>query len=568
MRAALEAARGGSRVVLAVKGRTARSGVTPMAGADIMVDSRTACEMGFKGDPADSPEQFAEDIITEGLYLNNQKLVEVYVRDAPERVRELLGWGLKVHTFTRAHGERYPRGIITPGIEIANALRRGLREKKVQVIEDFMATDLLTSRGRVVGAVGLDLRRGRFLVVSAKAVVLATGGWPQLYPFTSCSDDLTGDGQAMAFRAGAELVDAEMVQFCPNVLIWPPIRRGSIFIYVIPRTVSGHLLNSAGVRFMHRWDPVHLENSTKEIVSLGSFYEIQQGRGTPHGGVYFSAKHLPHEVADRLSTRTRDGKWQGDDFSSLIERLREGHAVEVGPAAHFFIGGIAIDESCATSLPGLFAAGECAGNLWGANRIAAATTQIVVQGAVAGKSAARFAAEVEEVPMDQARVSALEAKVFGPFERAKGPSPIDLRRELRELAWKHVGVIRNGAGLEQALCRTQELRTGEVPALSLRTKNRRYNREWIDALQVENLATMLEVSARSALHRTESRGSHYRSDHPQMDNDRWLRNIFIRGAEGDGLALEERPVVVTRLEPPQGKMSYEDAVKMTVMSLE
>ena len=356
LRAAIEAAKGAKVLVLS-KGPYARGGATVMAGADIMLDGKSLSEMGLRGDPEDSKEKFFRDILIEGFELNNQPMVEAYVEEAPNRVRELLDWGLKIDP------ERiYSRAIIAGGRSILQALHRKVKDSGVESREYFMATDLLMRDGSVCGIMGVDTRSGEIVRISAKAVILATGGWHELFSFNTGSEELTGDGPAMALRAGASLTNMEMITFCPNILLAPPAYRGTVLLY---NFLNGKLLNSHGDEFLLWEDPSILRIAqtsewNKLIYSRASWKEITAGRGTPNGGVYYSLRHVPPQIWERLrqSKRWKNGwKFQGKDFTTVIERLREGGAVEVAPAAHYFEGGIRVDAACRTSIPGLFAAG-------------------------------------------------------------------------------------------------------------------------------------------------------------------------------------------------------------------
>jgi len=571
-RAAIEADRKGVDVTVVVKGNVGRSGATPMAGADLTIDGESACRLGYPGNPDDKPENFAKDIVTEGLYLNNQKLVKAYTENAGKVVEEIIRWGMKVKAFERAHGEENPRGIITTGVQIANALRKKLRNStRVKVIPYTMVIDLLTKDNRVIGAVGVELTTGEVIVFESKAVILATGGWHQLYPFTSGSDDLTGDGQAMAYRAGAELIDMEMSQFCPNIILAPPRWRGALFLYwPIGGEVTGYLLNNRGERFMRRWDLKRMENNTKEIVSIASAYEVREGRGSPSGGVFYSLKHLPKDIFNQMRDKFPSWKWENIDYSPLMKKLEDGFAVEVGPAAHFFIGGIRVNNKQETSLTGLYAAGECAGGLWGANRIAAATTQILVQGKIAGEYAAEFAKNSEIVSYDPEQVAEIVKEVFSPFQKKMGQKPYKVRHQLQKIAWENLGVIREEKTLKLAIEKAKEIKYQYLPDCFLSSKTRIYNLEWKGFLELRNLVEILEVSATSALLRKESRGAHYRIDYPKTDNDRWLKNIILKKDLSDKQSVLNYlvPVVVDFMPLPKGVISYEESIKIATSTLE
>lgn len=573
-RAAIEVQRRGQRALVITKGRMGKCGATQTAcAADMTLDGKSAKEIGLTGDDRDSPEQFFRDIVTEGLFLNNQKIVEAYVEGSPIITKELIDWGMKVYGFEEAHDQIYMRGILTSSKEILGALRRGFRQSGAEVIEDAMVVDLLTSNGRIAGAVALDLRYGHLILVKAKAVVLATGGWQSAWPLNSATPDLTGDGSAMAFRAGAELIDMEMVQCMPMCIIWPPMYRGSYLTYVyILSTSVGKLVNNKGERFMERYDPRMLEHSTKEIVSIATAQEVRAGRGSPHGGVYYTMKGVTPEAFEAGNRIMKIWEQTSYQFAKIMPRLAQqiydGEDFEVGNVFHYMMGGVRVNEKATGTLPGLFAAGECAGGLWGANRVASALSEVVIQGRVAGRAAAEYAAAITPARVDEGQVEEIAARIEAPLAREKGESPTETRRTLRDIAAQYIGVIKDEAGLKKALSALQDVRNNVLPRLAVSgSKSRRCNAEWLECLQLLNLAQVLEVSAQSALMRTESRGGHYRSDCTDTDNDRWLANIVARRDNG-GVKLSTIPVVVTSLPLPSGTMTYQESIGVATASLE
>lgn len=553
VRAAIAAAELGT-VTLVSKGPMGRSGATVIAGADVMADGASLHRLGYGGAPEDSPEAWAEDIVIEGFFLNDENLVAAYVANAGARLEELIRWGLMVrHADNR-------RAILTTGASIAASLRRGLASvgQRLTLVPHVMVVDLLLRDGQVIGAMGVDYETGELILFKSKAVVLATGGWHQAYGFNAGADELTGDGPAMAYRAGAELVDMEMVTFCPNILLSPPRYRGSLVLYVVP----GTLLNSRGDAFLAWGDPrvVKLALTTewnKLLFSKASMREVLAGRGSPNGGVYFSLKHMPVEIFDSLQEILPNWRFQGDDFSQLFEALREGHAAEVGPAAEYFEGGIRIDERCRTSLAGLYAAGECAGGLFGANRVAAATTEMLVFGEVAGREAARFAAQVGEKEPSPDDVERLADEITAPLCRNGGDPPNTLWHEIRDIAHREVGVIREKVQLQEAVKKLRELKE-RIDNCSTLTHRQERNRELMRALELRNLADCLLASATAAAARDESRGVHVRQDRPEVDHETWRFHLVVRAGE-EGPLLEKSPVKST-VAPPAPRMSYEEAI--------
>lgn len=557
-RAAIAAADAGVAVTIVTKGRQARSGATLTGAADLDVDSATLHRLLGRGDPDDSPEAFFHDIVVEGKFLNDQPLVEAHVEEAPRRAEELLQWGLRIYDLRQNPGHSYPRNMYTSGHDLAMLLRRETRKRPITVVEDTLVTDLLVADGRAAGVMTLDLRSGESDVFHAKAVVLATGGGHNLYSSTTGPEDLTGDGQAIALRAGVALVNMEMTQFIPTTIISPPLARGNLFPFLLGPNDGLHywLMNRKGERFMARWDPERMERSTRDLLSIGIMTEVLEGRGGPEGGVYYSLAHLPKNLIEDFARWgakpfiKADWSAHGHNFRDVVDRLKAGDAIEVGASAHFFMGGVQIDEHTQTELPGLFAAGEVTGGTHGANRLSGnAFTQIITQGARAGEAAAAFAQrEGDAPPPGPTGLAAAEERIEAPLRRDGGDVVFELRRELQELADTRVGVLRTGDGLAEAIARIEGLQRDLLPRVSSRARTRRFNPEWLECLQVENTLTMLLAITRSALLREESRGAHYRRDFPEMDNTRWLRNTIV-ALRGESLELSTTPVRITRLQP-------------------
>lgn len=540
-RAAIEASRLGVKVVLVTKGRWGRSGATITAGADVEVDGRSIVDLfGLPADPKDSKEAFFMDIVRGGWYVSDQRLVEVHVEEAPLRVKELIDWGLRIEGVFHNPGHSYKRGLLTSGLEIVKALKRGLREwrENIEIIEDTMIVDLLTNKGRVVGATALNLRTGEFIVFKAKAVILATGGALRLYPYTTGSEDLTGDGHGMAYRVGAKFIDMQYVQFLLVCFIHPPTMVTSINRLLQRR--CGWLLNRYGERLMERWDPERMEGTTRDFKAIGVMEEILEGRGA-----YLSLKHLPDNVIDELRKSRYTLKGADKKFWDNLKK----NAIEIFPASHFFCGGIKINEQCGTNIPGLYAAGEVAGGLHGANRLSGnAIPHVLVQGARAGRGAAEYGLKANHLAINRKQLQMSRDRVFRPLERRDGISPIKLRKEIQKLAWEDAGVVRQRLGLERALGDVERIKKKDLPRLYVTAEEKLYNKEWIEALQVENMLLTLELIVRSALARTESRGNHYRKDHPHLDNESWLKNVIAWQMNGE-VQITTQPVVTTRQIP-------------------
>jgi succinate dehydrogenase/fumarate reductase flavoprotein subunit len=537
-----------ARVTLTTKGRFTKSGATLTAGTDIDVDSTSVIELfGLEGDRRDTKDTFLEDIVVEGRYVNNQKLVEVLVENAPRVVKEVADWGMKVMGVARAAGHRYPRGILSTGVEVMKGLRNKVRQfgDRVTVMEDTLVTDLVVDdAGHVSGATALDLRTGEPVVFVSKVVLLATGGGLRVYPWTSGPEELTGDGHGMAYRIGTRFTDMEFVQFLTCTLEAPPSKVRSVNPFQL---YGGWLLNREGQRFMARWDPVRMEQSTRDNLAIGIMSEILEGRGWTDdkgGYVLISMKHLPDQIIDDSPAIQA---WFKKDF---IESVK-GKAVKCFPACHFYCGGIVKNERCETNIPGLLAAGEVCGGVHGANRLSGnAVTEILVDGAISGVTAAELVANRDTPRLGKSHYEGLVEKILAPFNRKEGPSPIQLRKRIQKLAGYKVGVVRDADLLRQAIAELQDIKA-EAAAVAVYNSQKVYNREWVEALQVENMALTLEMIARSALVRQESRGTHYRRDFPKSDNSNWLKNTFlIKNEEGD-MVVTTAPSVITKVRPKE-----------------
>lgn len=564
-RAAIGAREKGVKVLLVSKGPLARCGATPMAGADFTLDGRSMSEIeGLTGDPKDSPEKVFNDIVTQGCYLNNQQLVEQYIRVAPQCLRELIDWGIEIKLSDE-------RMILTTGTGIMDALLKKARSIGVEFLEDVALLDLITQDGRVTGALALDVRSGEFLRFRARAVVMATGGWHKAFWPNTGMRDLSGEGIAMAHRAGADIGNMEFITFICNAFYDPPIWRGSIAPYILSLMAGGRLTNSLGEDFLHKYDPlvVRVGTSTewnKSFISYATMREVRDGKGLPHGGVHYSRGDAPWEEVERIaSILFPKWKYKAIDLSEWCRKLREDEPVEVGPAAEYFDGGIVVNDRFETTVSGLYGAGECTLGPFGANRVFSAITEILVHGADAGANAANYAKEAKAPEAEESLFRTLQEKAEAPLHRKSGVNPAQLRRRVQEAAHKHLGPIRNREELESFIRLLNSVKEEDLPNLATTSKSRTYNKEWIDALELENMNQLLECSARSALARIESRGVHYREDCPHTDNDNWLQESIIKRVDG-GFEVTKRPVTVTSKTPPGGVLPYLDYMKKMMES--
>ena len=550
-RAAIEACDRGVEVTLVTKGRLGRHGATVMAAADIAVDSHSLTVLVGQGNPEDSPRAFLEDMVIEGKWLNDQNLAERVAEEVPERTRELLDWGLRLAEVRQMPGHRFPRNLYTSGVEMARTLRSQVRRRKIRVLEDTYIHALLTRDGEVIGAMGLDLRKGKPVVLLAKAVIMATGGCHNIYGYSTGPEGLTGDGHALAYHVGAELLNMEMVQFIPTTPLEPAMARGSLFPFLLgpQNALRVWLLNKYGERFMSRWDPQRMEHSTRDVLSLAIMTEILAGRGGPKGGVYYSLAHLPKNlVADFARWGGKPflkDNWHvhGLDFSPVVEKLLDGEAIEVVPAAHFFMGGIKVNQRCETNVPGLYAAGEVVGGVHGANRLSGtALSQMLVLGQRAGQFAVERVLSLTAHPEPEpGQVAMIEGNLFQPIRTRGDASVYEVKHELQEMAWRRVGVVREGKSLETAVEDIDRINKEKLPGMASRAQGEHYNLEWLECLQMANMALVLEMITRSALLRQESRGAHFRRDFPDVDNRHWLSRTVVRKTS-EGMAIAKEPL--------------------------
>ena len=443
----------------------------------------------------------------------------------------------------------------------------------VDMLEDTMLLDLLVEHGgKVCRGPGTRRTHGRFSEIKAKAAVMATGGWHKAFWPNTGMRDLSGDGIAMAHRAGAELGNMEFITFCCNILLYPPVWRGSLATYILGLLSGGELTNSAGEAFLQKYDPYTVEKGTtmewnKGFISFATSKEVREGKGSPNGGVYYGLGRVRWEDFENASAKTifPNWKYKAMDLGELAKTLKSGGTVEVGPAVEYFDGGVVVNEKFETKVPGLYAAGECTLGPFGSNRVCSAITEMLVHGAEAGKNAGGYA-RAEKIPQVRPRsFQPLREKARMPLDRKDGLRPAQVRRRVQETAHKLLGPIRNGEELTRFLHFLDRTNREEVPSLATASKNPIYNKEWLDALELANLVHLLTCAAQSALFRTESRGVHYREEFPFSDNDNWMKESRVIREE-DALRVSSRPVTVTTLTPPSGKIPFLDMMKKMMQS--
>jgi fumarate reductase flavoprotein subunit len=529
-------------VTVVVKGLLGRAGCTRMV------------QGGYNAvlTEPDSLDAHFLDTLAGGGWINDQELVWTLVVEAPGRVLELESrYGCLFDRTTegrihqkpfagQSHDRTIHKGDLT-GIEIMNRLaEQVLRRDNVHALEECRAVELvLDDAGRCTGALVLDIRTGRFVVVTARATLLAMGGGPTMYKVIACSADKAADGIALAYRTGLPLRDMEMIQFHPTGLVIPDSLMTGALLEEGLRGAGGYLLNGRGERYMERYDPKRMERSTRDLVSRASFLEVTEGRGTPNGGVWIDVSHLGAEVVER-------------NFRGMVRRCRDfgrdlaRGPVEVGPTTHFMMGGVVVDTACRTAIEGLFAAGEDTGGVHGANRLGGnGVAESTVFGGIAGDVMADFVAGRAAAGARSANVvDGVIERLTAPLER-RGGDLYALQRELRAVMWDRAGLVRDGEGL-RAAASTAERIAAELGRVGV-PGGAPFNLAWQDWLNLGNQATVANLIATSALARTESRGAHYRSDFPApADAPLYTVRIQSRGGE---CSVWTEPVALTRATP-------------------
>ena len=485
------------------------------------------------------------DTMRGGKFLNNWRMAQLHAQEAPERVRELEQWGALFdrtengeilqrafggHTFKRlCHvGDR-------TGLEMIRTLQdRGVHQG-IDVYMECAITRLLKDGDRIAGAFGYWREQGRFVVFRAKSVVICTGGIGKAWKITSNSWEYTGDGMALAYDAGADLMDMEFVQFHPTGMVWPPGVQG-ILVTEAVRGEGGVLRNKNGERFMERYDPKKLELSTRDVVARSIYTEVREGRGTEHGGAFLDISHKPAEYVKRKLPSMYH------QFLELADVDITKGPMEVGPTCHYMMGGIRVDaETAQSSIPGLFAAGEAAAGLHGANRLGGnSLSDLLVFGRRAGLAAAEYAKRTSTPAIDPSQTAQAEREMLLPFERSADESPYRIHDDLQDVMQRLVGIFRNEEDLRQALSEINKLKERST---RLHVEGSRlFNPGWHLAKDLESMLTIAEAVTRSALARRESRGAHSRIDYPGMD-DTWgkMHNVVVKKA--DTMTLFESPVL-------------------------
>jgi succinate dehydrogenase / fumarate reductase flavoprotein subunit len=572
LRAAIEASAAGVKVGLICKSLLGKAHT-------VMAEGGMAASLG-NVDDRDNWRVHFSDTMRGGQYVNNWRMAELHAKEAPDRVKELEAWGA---VFDRTKdgkilqrnfgGHRYPRlahvGDRT-GLEMIRTLQDHGIHQGIEVFMEHTIVTLLKDGDRVSGAFGYDRERGRFKLFKAKAIVIATGGIGRAYKITSNSWEYTGDGQSLAYHAGAELMDMEFVQFHPTGMVWPPSVMG-ILVTEGVRGEGGVLKNSEGKRFMFDDIPDNYKNQTADNPEEGWRYtqgdknarrppelltrdhvarcimrEVKAGRGSPHGGVFLDIAWIKEKIPNAAEHIKRKLPSMYHQFMQLANLDITKEPMEIGPTTHYMMGGIRVNgDTQMSSIPGLFAAGEAAAGLHGANRLGGnSLSDLVVFGKRAGEFAAKFAKEKGAANINMTEVEAAERQALEPFERGTSSTnaegPYQVQYDLQDMMQSLVGIVRREQEMETALVGIEKLKhRAEKVAVH---GHREYNPGWHTALDLKNLMTVSEAITRSAIERKESRGGHFRDDFPNKDAGFGKVNIITK-KNPDGTMLVRRDTI-------------------------
>ena len=517
-RAAIEVDNAGLKATIVSKGLSFRSGCTGMAEGGYNAVFKTV-------DKDDSIEAHINDTLKGGSFLNDKKLVEILVNESPQRLIDLENYGALFDRKENGEIDQRPFGGQSfrrtcyqgdrTGAELLNALKEEIIRRDIECIEEVMITSLVTDDDQVIGATGLNLKDSSLIYFKAKSVILASGGAGQLYPVTSNTFQKNGDGYAIAYKAGAQLVDMEQIQFHPTGMIAPESKKGVLVTEAV-RAEGGKLMNKDGERFMSKYAPEKMELATRDVVARSIYQEIIEGRGTENGGVYLDISHLDDDYIDeKLETMVLQ-------FENVGVDIKHG-PIEVAPTAHHFMGGLKIKEDASTSLKNLFGAGEVCGGVHGANRLggnALADTQVF--GKIAGVSASQASKDCE-LKVNDEQVEK-EASRIESLIKEGSIKPKEFKNNIKNLMWEKVAIVRDEKTLNEALAELQQMQK-DLDKMDVKDTSQ-YNSDLVTALEVINMVEICILTVKSAILRRESRGAHFRSDFPES-KDEWKKSIVF-----------------------------------------
>ncbi len=575
LRAAIEAADAGVSVAMISRSLLGKAHT-------VMAEGGVAAALANVDDRDNWKVHFA-DTMRGGQYLNNWRMAELHAKEAPDRVRELEAWGA---VFDRTDdgkilqrnfgGHKYPRlahvGDRT-GLEMIRTLQDHAIHQKVDIYQEYTILSLLKDGDKITGAFGYDREKGLFKVFQAKAVIIATGGMGKIYKISSNSWDCTGGGISLAYHAGAELIDMEFVQFHPTGMVWPPSVRGLLITEGV-RGEGGVLRNNLGKRFMFNDIPDLYKGQTSTDEEEGWRYtqgdknakrppelltrdhvarcitrEIKEGRGSPHGGVFLDIAWIKEKISNAPEHIKRKLPSMYHQFKELAGVDITKEAMEVGPTTHYIMGGVRVDaDSQMTSIAGLFAAGECAAGLHGANRLGGnSLSDLLVFGKRAGEYAAKYAKESKRGSITESQLEEFSKQALAPFDRetnAVDQNPFQIQANLQERMQELVGIVRVENELIQAIDKIKDF--GEQAGKASCGGNRGYNPGWHTAMELKHMITVAEAIARAAKERKESRGGHFREDFPNKSEEFGKVNICIRKDGAGNMEVKQIPKLKVR----------------------
>jgi succinate dehydrogenase / fumarate reductase flavoprotein subunit len=570
MRAAIEASATGVKVAMVCRSLLGKAHT-------VMAEGGVAAALA-NVDDRDNWKVHFTDTMRGGQYLNNWRMAELHAKEAPDRVKELEAWGA---VFDRTEdgrilqrnfgGHKYPRlahvGDRT-GLEMIRTLQDYTIHLGVDIYQEFTIISLLKDGDRIAGAFGYDREKGVFRIMQAKAVIIATGGMGRIYKISSNSWDCTGSGISLAYHAGAELMDMEFIQFHPTGMVWPPSVRGLLITEGV-RGEGGVLRNKDGRRFMFDDIPDLYKGQTSTDEEEGWRYtqgdknakrppelltrdhvarcirrEIKEGRGSPHGGVFLDIAWIKEKISNAPEHIKRKLPSMYHQFKELAGVDITKEPMEVGPTTHYIMGGVKVNaDTQMTTVPGLFAAGECAAGLHGANRLGGnSLSDLLVFGKLAGEHAAKFAKENSSINIDDSEVDAVVKEALAPFERDSSndkENPYQIQHDLQDMMQDLVGIARVGNELEEAIQKMGGFWTRAKKAASGGARD--FNPGWHTALELKHMLTVAEAIARSANERKESRGGHFREDFPDKSVEFGKVNTCIAKDASGAMVIKQVP---------------------------
>lgn len=549
-RVALEASRQGAEVIIVNKGKLGESGCTTRAVSEL---SAYSAAFGH-GDPRDKPYFHFRDTVNQGMGLANQKLVRILAEEAPTRLVELEEMGArfkkKDNKFEQllADASSFARACnygADTGREITSALKKEILKSGIRVVEEVMITRLITFKGTVVGAAGIKPDTGEFVLFKAKSTVLAAGGAGQIYSLNAQPPDLTGDGFALAYRVGADLVNMEFIQIGPALV--HPIK-GYLLVTSFWK-LNPRLYNKDGQEFLAKYLPSSLSLEELFVAKRFAFpfmfgypamyldiavhTEIKEGRGTAYGGVYLDVSHnSPEKIRNTVPVSYQWLKGRGIDITK--------EPIEIAPVVQCFIGGVKFNEKAEATIPGLFVCGEVAGGAHGAARPGGNLLAISqVFGFIAGREAAKRALPIEKIKVDDNQIQEEKKRISRWLEKKKGKDPQEIIGRVRKTMWKNVSVVRNEDGLTSTLKELRSIKKDTLPQIGVSEK-----KDLAKAIVAENMVEVAHLVTYASLLRNESRGTHYREDFPATSNPRWLKTIHLRLERGEVRPFLRDPVVL------------------------